>query len=79
MLQSFPGPAKRRKRRTEPDLDVIKQVEQGSNVGFRSTGPGVLPNSEHGDHGAVVILVFPNLSIINLADFSLQKTAKNSW
>jgi hypothetical protein len=51
--------AKRGKRRTEPDLDLIKQMEQVRNVGFRQRWfskdrPGVLRDSEHGNHGAVV-------------------------
>jgi hypothetical protein len=37
MLQSFPAAAKRRKRRTEPDLDLINQVEQV--VTLRLEGP----------------------------------------
>jgi hypothetical protein len=36
--------------RSEPDLRLLKQVEQVTNIDFRRTGPALCQDSEHGDH-----------------------------
>jgi hypothetical protein len=50
--------AKRRKRRTEPDLHLIKHVEQ-VRFGFERAGLALRRDSKHGDHGRGTVLVFP--------------------
>jgi hypothetical protein len=74
---TFPVAAKRGNRRTEPDLDLIKQVEQvatlvlegparrSARFGARGSRSGSDPH-------------ISNLPIISLADISLQKTAKTA-
>jgi hypothetical protein len=36
--------------RSEPDLRLLKQVEQVTNIDFGRTGPALCQDSEHGDH-----------------------------
>jgi hypothetical protein len=75
---NLPVAAKRRKRTTEPDLDLIKQVEQVATLVLKGPARRVLPYSEHGYHGAVVIPRIADLPMISFADISLQKTAKTA-
>src|SRR5271156_5951387 len=77
MLQSFPGPRKRRKRRTEPDLDLIKQVEQVTTLVLEEPARrfarfGARGSQSGGDPRIA------DLSMISFADISLQKTAKTA-
>ena len=73
---NLPVAAKRRKRTTEPDLDLIKQVEQVATLVLEGPARRVLPYSEHGNHGAVVIPRIADLPMISFADISLQKQRK---
>jgi hypothetical protein len=44
--------------RSEPDLRLLKQVEQVTNIDFGRTGPALCQDSEHGDHRRGRVLVF---------------------
>jgi hypothetical protein len=43
---------------TEPDLDLIKQVEQVTTLVLEGTGPALCQDWKHRNHIGVVILVF---------------------
>jgi hypothetical protein len=64
--------------RTEPNVHLIKQVEQGDNVGFGRTGVALRRDSEHGGHGRGRNPCISVLAITALAVIWLQKTAKTA-
>jgi hypothetical protein len=71
----FPVSVKPGKRRTEPDLDLIKQVEQVTTLVLER------PARRFARFGARGLRSGPrisNLSIIRLTDISLQKTARTA-
>ena len=55
----FPVAAKRRKRKIEPDLDLINQVEQVATLRLEGPARRFARISEYGIIGAVVIRVLP--------------------
>jgi len=55
----FPGAAKRRKRRIEPDLDLIKQVEQVTISALKGPAWRFAGIPSTGITDAVNVLVFP--------------------
>ena len=73
----FPGAAKHGKRRIEPDLDLIKQVEQVTTWVLESPArrlPGFRSLESPG--GSDFRIAY--LSMISFADIPLQKTAKTA-
>jgi hypothetical protein len=63
--------------RTEPDTHLLKQVEQVTTSVWGRTDLAVRQNPDQGDHRGGRRSVF-YLAIIDLADISLQKTAKTA-
>ena len=64
--------------RTEPDLDLIKQVEQVTTFVLEGPAPALCQDSEHRDHEGARDPRISIFAIIGLADISLQKTAKTA-
>jgi hypothetical protein len=62
---------------TQPDLHLIKQVEQVTMLGLKDR-PGALPGSEKWNSGDDGDSHISNFTIIGFADISLQKTAKTA-
>lgn len=73
----FPGAAKRRKRRIEPDLDLINQVEQVATLRLEGPAQPIARISSMGSPGGSDPRI-ADLSMISFADISLQKTAKTA-
>ena len=73
----FPVAAKRRKRKIEPDLDLINQVEQVATCALKDR-PGVLPGFRSMESPGGSDPRIANLSMISFANISLQKTAKTA-
>jgi hypothetical protein len=44
--------------KTQPDLRLIKQVEQVTMLGMEGTGPALCQDSEHGNQVTIVIIIF---------------------
>ena len=61
----------------EPDLHLIKQVEQVTRLGLEAP-PALLPGFGAGKSGDDDDPHISNLAIIGSADISLQKTAKTA-
>src|ERR1700730_14972497 len=76
-FSTFAVAAKRGKRRTEPDLDLIKQVEQVTTLVLEGPARRSARFGARGSRSGSEPRI-SNLPIISLADISLQKTAKNS-
>src|SRR5262245_49497310 len=72
---NFPVAAKRGRPKTEPDLDLIKQVEQVTILVLEGLA-AICEDSEHRDHGGGSDPRISNLAIIGLADISLQRQRK---
>ena len=69
--------AKRGKRRTEPDLDLIKQVEQVATLRLEAPARRFFRDfGSMGSGGSDPRIA--DLSMISFADISLQKTAKTA-
>ena len=62
-------------RRTDPDLDLIKQAEQVTRFVLERTGAALCQKLEHSDHRGGKNPRISHLAIA-LADISLQETAK---
>ncbi|HEY1984232.1 MAG TPA: hypothetical protein VGG85_02420 [Terracidiphilus sp.] len=62
-------------QKTQPDLHLIKQVEQVTMLGWKDR-PGALPRFGAWKTGDNSDRCVSNLAIIGTADISLQKTAK---
>ena len=74
---TFPVAAKRGKRRTEPDLDLIKQVEQVATLRLEAPARRFFRDfGSMGSGGSDPRIA--DLSMISFADISLQKTAKTA-
>src|SRR5580704_9132032 len=58
--------------RTEPDVHLLKQVEQVTILVLEGPARRFAQDSEHGDHRAAEVLVFIT-AIVGLAVISLQK------
>ena len=59
--------------RSEPDLRLLKQVEQVTNIDFGRTGPALCQDSEHGDHRRGRSPRISDSAITGLAVVWLQK------